>query len=566
MNQLLLRSATICAALGLALPGSAQDDNSAQPYRTLSGGRLPVNHALTPIHTGVGEEGISYGIWGAGDRYKVSFHDGATFVPYLGRDYPTNQPLRWRTLSAKVGDQELATVTQPRVTYDGLRAEYELGAIVEAYDIRAEGLEQTFVISARPEVPGDLVIRGTLDTALVADPRGPEHAGIEFRDTAGVPILSYGAATAIDAAGRSVTMTTAFEDGQVTLRLDAGFVETATYPLVVDPLLGVIYSIGGSEIESVDLVRDPFGASRNVWRAAARFSSANDGDLYLRRFNDDGSSDLAMFSDLSTSWSSVEVSLGKHVDTGKILLGFTRLTTTGNSYARLHLDRRNNVTFGSSILSIPTGAGHNWRTDVASELGTAFVADYLLVVYQRDVASSFANTQTSQIWGVAVDVSGNGSVGTPFAIADEPFEDYERPTVGNHRFGQQEWAVANQVIGNSPALSPHVNWDIELRVVERTGGVSVPTNIGVGDSQHQMAPRLAGVNDLQFVAYTRSAESVVGPRPAGDNGMAVITERREWNGTSFVKPYGGYMHAANQDPRVVLTGIDFTARRRATVS
>ncbi|HEX5054276.1 MAG TPA: hypothetical protein VFZ65_21030, partial [Planctomycetota bacterium] len=46
------------------------------------GHRLP--SLLTPIHTAAPDHGIEYGIWAAGDSYKVSFHDGMTFVPYLG--------------------------------------------------------------------------------------------------------------------------------------------------------------------------------------------------------------------------------------------------------------------------------------------------------------------------------------------------------------------------------------------------------------------------------------------------------------------------------------------------
>ena len=37
---------------------------------------------------------VAENYWATGSDYKVSFHDGFTFVPYLGGGYPRNQPLR----------------------------------------------------------------------------------------------------------------------------------------------------------------------------------------------------------------------------------------------------------------------------------------------------------------------------------------------------------------------------------------------------------------------------------------------------------------------------------------
>ncbi|MEO6597706.1 MAG: hypothetical protein ABIP94_23420 [Planctomycetota bacterium] len=61
----------------------------------------------TPIHSAESDLGQSYGLWAAGDTYKVAFDSGATFVPYLGREYPHNQPFRWQTTSIRVGAEEL---------------------------------------------------------------------------------------------------------------------------------------------------------------------------------------------------------------------------------------------------------------------------------------------------------------------------------------------------------------------------------------------------------------------------------------------------------------------------
>ncbi len=55
----------------------------------------PLTGLRVPIHTAADDLGVGYGVWGAGDTYKCSFRDGMTFVPYLGADYPHNQPWSW---------------------------------------------------------------------------------------------------------------------------------------------------------------------------------------------------------------------------------------------------------------------------------------------------------------------------------------------------------------------------------------------------------------------------------------------------------------------------------------
>ena len=122
--------------------------------------------AQVPIHSQTDDDGARYGVWGAGADYKCSFHDGMAFVPYLGRDYPVTRSLRWRTVSAKIGATELCTVAAPRARWHDCRAEFDLGGLTEAYDLRLDGVEQTFVLATRPAAAGDLVIRGAVATAL----------------------------------------------------------------------------------------------------------------------------------------------------------------------------------------------------------------------------------------------------------------------------------------------------------------------------------------------------------------------------------------------------------------
>lgn len=82
-------------AIGALLPmGLAQGPSSLDPHRepTLcSGAQLPWGRV--PIHTAEPDSGQQYGVWAAGEAYKVGFHGDMTFVPFLGSDSPRNRSL-----------------------------------------------------------------------------------------------------------------------------------------------------------------------------------------------------------------------------------------------------------------------------------------------------------------------------------------------------------------------------------------------------------------------------------------------------------------------------------------
>ncbi|MCA8950737.1 MAG: hypothetical protein KDE27_14640 [Planctomycetes bacterium] len=521
--------------------------------------RCPAQHlelesSLVPIHTQEDDGGVAYGTWAAGARYKVAFENGATFVPYLGRSYPALRPFAWRTRSVRIGETEVA-VGAPRFRHGDYRAEFDRGGVVEAYDVRADGLEQTFVIATRPAGVGDLVIRGDVATELVADARAGEHAAVDFRDADGNAIVRYGAATAVDAAGDRQPMTTAFGDGILTLRLDAAWLAAASYPIVVDPLLGNIFSVTDTDVvEQVDLLRDDVGAQGNNWRVAVRWAAANDADIGLRRFDDDGTGNTLVYSDTTAAWSTPDCSIGLQRHNGIVLLAFTRLLSTGVRALRVHQHSRGNFSLSSQLVGVNTGSSQAWRPDVGTDL--AFAAPRsLLIVFQQENTPTFVNTTTSEIWGVIYDMA-NQTAGTPFLIAGQPLEDHERPTAGKIRTPTRPWTVAYEVLGAGALWSPHVDTDLELRRVDRAGNVGAETVLGLGNGWHDLAPRLGGFDDVQIVAYPRSRVSVVGSNPSGDNGMEIVTRRHDWDGTTWTQPYGSYRHAVNPDPRVVLTGID----------
>ncbi len=514
--------------------------------------------SLVHIHTGADDQGSAYGIWAAGDAYKVSFHDGATFVPYLGKDYPHSQSLRWRTQSVRAGELELCTAAVPALAHTDLRATYELGGLVEAYDVRHEGVEQTFVLRSRPTANGDLVIRGAIDTALHAENRAASHDEVVFRDANGTPILAYGKATAIDARGRQQPMTTAVLDGNLTLRLDAAWLATATFPLVVDPLLSVFLAVAGSDLVDVEIARDSALNTGNLWHVTSRWASATDADVILRRTNDDGGNQVVNFSDSTNSWSSTEPSLGMHFADGSCVLAFTReFVSNGTRRVRFHKHDRNDNVLQNQVVAIDTGSNNAWRPDVAHDLYQVGAAS-LVVVFQREGTGAFFNATTSEVWGCTVALAGNGSAGVSFVIADNLlFEDNERPAINKLQAGGlQEWTVAYQVIGNNPALSPHGDWNVMVRRVARNGTVGAPfparfNQFGI----HDMAPRIAGFNDHIVVSSTRSTIAQAGVKPEGANGHEISAISGTWTAGSYQDSSGATLETS-PDARLLVTGFD----------
>jgi hypothetical protein len=184
-----------------------------------------------PIHTAPADPvGGEYGIWAVGKDYKVSFHAGMAFVPYLGAEYPRTQQLGWHTTAVGRGETLLVDERSESTRWhDDFRFEYRFAGMTEAYDVRREGLEQTFVFPAMPRGSGDLWVRGEFLTDLAGTPAG--DGSVAFHDGDGRDLIRYGAATVLDAAGRSLRIATGLQGRTATLRVPADWLAEAAFPI-----------------------------------------------------------------------------------------------------------------------------------------------------------------------------------------------------------------------------------------------------------------------------------------------------------------------------------------------
>ena len=176
---------------------------------------------------------------GDGPAYRAWYSSaGFRFEPALGEAVASLQHLSLTVLSVQRGERTVVTMPsfvapQPQ----DRTAVYAHGpGVAERYEVCEDGVALSWLFDERPEGTGDLVVRYSLQTTLPAAERS-EAGGLSFASPqyGGVAI---GTVTGIDAAGKSVAGNLEFHDGVLELSLPAAFVDTATYPLLLDPLIG----------------------------------------------------------------------------------------------------------------------------------------------------------------------------------------------------------------------------------------------------------------------------------------------------------------------------------------
>lgn len=501
---------------------------------TASTRELP--RSRVPVHTAPADNGLAYGTWAAGNDYKVSFHDGMTWVPYLGRDYPHNQPFHWRTSSVRVGNQELLDTAAPTASLADYRCEYRFAQVTEAYDVLAEGLEQTFVLHQKPAQGGDLVVRGAVQSMLRSKNVAPAHQVLAFTDARGRAILEYGLAFAIDANGRKVATLTGCEDGEVSLHVPGAWLETAAFPVTIDPLLTpVTLQIGTTPAVSIDVVRDDL--NNQLLQSYARFTSASDADAYGRLYPDNwgtGGAGTLVFSDITTSWSTPETSCSVCGPQNKFVIGLVREVPA--PAIRVWAQPTTTATLVTTVIGGPYSSSRSdWMIAVGgiekyNQSGSAATGTHALITFQRDASGTpGSNLAESEVWGLLLDCSVTpATLGAAFEIGNTTAgRDSEHPDVIKYAEGGSPttWVVAFQEYNNSLAND---DWDLIAFQVDSTGAVSTsywfPT---VSGGTHKIEPKIEGQRGRYCVFHGRVDQATL-TKISGYAALNVDVERFDW--------------------------------------
>lgn len=477
-----------------------------------------------PIHasdTGADD----YGLRAAADSYKARFDQGATFSPYLGRHYPEGRSWTWHTRSVRIGERSLLGAgRKPSHWHSDYRYEYRFDAVTEAYDVRVDGLEQTFVVHERPATAGDLVVVGSVESNLTAPPASSAHQDLTFYDESGAAIVQYGAAVVIDANDRRLPISTSHYDGQITLTVPSAWLLEAQFPVTIDPLLTRVSVVSTNDtIEEVDVCHNQ--TTNTTLVSYCRLASATLYDLYVFETDGNYSTPALVYSDL-----------------GPYNTPYARLSATGSTFAvamqrNLTVGRRitirihnggtfspNGQTYG---FSTPTGFD-DWRPDVSGST----VGSQYLVVFQRDERT---NPTSSDVLGRYISTAGVQS--GEFTIA-AGCSDVEWPAISQYENAPSLLqSNVRMVVWQRQPCASVPTW-VEGKLVDFNGNLSTATWSSANNSSSSTGldvahPQVAGRSGRYLVSTT------LGQSFPQRRGTAIELERVDWTsltGTPTTKP------------------------------
>ncbi|MCR9243685.1 MAG: hypothetical protein NXI31_01550 [bacterium] len=225
-------------------------------------------------------------LWADAAGYKAVFGaEHVEFVPAFGPRAARNYPIRYELESIGRGRVRQVVEAASR-SHRGLQVEFARGTLIERYEVREDGIEQSFVVRQPPLGPGDLIVRGRLTSDL---PAVPHAGGLRFEGP-GVGACTLGAVTGIDANGRRVGGTIRFDGEVVEYILPSAWVETARFPVVVDPLIGSTAAIPDPATGLHELPDVAYDETHDVYLVVfVRQWSAVDFDVHAQRLDRAGS-------------------------------------------------------------------------------------------------------------------------------------------------------------------------------------------------------------------------------------------------------------------------------------
>ena len=219
--------------------------------------------------------------------YKASLSaSGVEFTPMLGELAPHNLPLQLVTRSVQRGGTLLHRAVPVMPSMHELRVVYQRGACTETYDVTPRGLKQSFVFDAPVGGDGDLVVRCDWTSELAPTQRGAGAVDFVWPEIGGVRVDSV---VGIDAAGRRCDGEVRLAGGALEFVLPDAFVDAATFPLVLDPLIGSPFAVSVANTQQSDVAYMPVAVSGESLFVFQSRASTVDYDVVAQRRNSAGS-------------------------------------------------------------------------------------------------------------------------------------------------------------------------------------------------------------------------------------------------------------------------------------
>ncbi|MCU0866252.1 MAG: hypothetical protein MUC36_20905 [Planctomycetes bacterium] len=312
-------------------------------------------------------------LWASAAGWKAGFsREGVTFVPFLGSDVPS-APTSFELQRATCGGRDLPLAASvPYLT--GQRVGIDHGSLVERHDLHPHGVEQSFVLPTLP-ARGELVLELGVRTALAHEFDGAAHRFVGPHGG-----MRYGAATAIDAAGRSMALVTTWTGDSLRITVPATFVAAAALPLVVDPLLGPVVPVTAllpEQIAATDIAYDH--SLQQCYVVYERFFSATDHDVYMLVTDPQLALQTTRVVDSSAMWwGRPRLATLESYDVGCVVAERSASGISPWTIAFRKWDGGPSPTFGPAIQLFPNG-GTDLRTpDIGGDAGESGVQRFLL--------------------------------------------------------------------------------------------------------------------------------------------------------------------------------------------
>jgi hypothetical protein len=513
-----------CAAAALAGSLSAQDDQALRPATDAAWGTAILE---VPLHRSPSDAaGEAAPLWAARASYKVALAEGFELHPCLGAEAPRSLPIAWRTRAVRVGAQTLERSAAPAVASEKWSYALHHESWIERYDVLPAGLEQSWVFTELPLNGGDLRIEGAISTPLECATRSAAHQALVFVDEQGNAVLSYGAAIAFDATGRSTQVVTRFDGEQIVLELAGEWLRQATLPVTVDPLVGPVFvstNNGTGGISSNELACQRESAGQTQFLAFTRAFSAADYDAFAATCDQAFGAVTNVHADLATLYSDKEAAAVYVPGADRWIAAYQREFTNAQgdqSAMRLWFHDREVLTLnsGQGLSYQPAGLQALSLPDLGSSEGAQETR--AILVCQRDSAGTRANSANSEILGLHIDAAAR-SVTSSFLPGILPVGsslDREEPAI--NQVTASGWLIAWTEWDYLVAVE---DWDLYGALVDANGNVVQSNRIDDAQgARHFRQPRVAGDYGNYVVTYTGS------PDRTTTAGVEVRSRRLYW--------------------------------------
>ncbi|MCB9876559.1 MAG: hypothetical protein H6835_03065 [Planctomycetes bacterium] len=364
------------------------------------------------------------GLLGCGPGYTTRFDGLAVrFEPVLGDGVATTQHLELRAPTVRRGavTLPLANAATPEQRGDRLVVYQRADGCAEHFELRPDGVELSWHFANRPAGSGDLVVRYDVATTLPGPGTAPD-GGVAF-ELPGIGGLTIGGVTGIDRDGRRVAGRLACIDGHLELSLPERFVDAATYPIVLDPLVNPqVATYTG--VASFDATFD--AASQTYLLVREQIVSAAEHQIIGQRFSPTGQSIGAAIL-FRTGALALQPRVANLRALGRFAVAWVEQSAAASLVALRTFDQQFGVLNGTVTVASASGATTLHDVDIGGEGAAQPGAKHdTTLVWRDETLNAIRLRRVSWTLAGALDMSATVSVWTDSTL---PLSSYDEPAI-----------------------------------------------------------------------------------------------------------------------------------------